>query len=170
MEKPIKINIEELELYEKKRIIVHYLKSIDVAPKDTLITINTLEGPVNISSNEHTYILMGPCDDVYPISKTLFETRYEVLEQEMDKQEMRQIIKHGWNPEKVRACINIKKSYVYAKQMREPFAVYVKWCNALIHGEPGDFYAVSYEDLENAYIINKDIMQITYEKVAKEEG
>lgn len=67
--------------------------------------------------------------------------------------------------EKVEGCRLIRDSYVYARRMEKDFSVYTKHCDSELFGNSGDYYAVTYEDPENVYIIQGEIMEETYEKV-----
>lgn len=157
--------IEELNLYKKKKLIINYICSLDIALKDNEILIPTLEGNVKILASEEQYIMIGPLNDIYPIPKALFESRYQIVDSIISVDVKQCIENLGWNVEKIKSCQIKQDSFVYAKELASDIDVFVKHCDSFIHGKKGDYYAVSYEDTNNIYIINHDVMKKTYELI-----
>ena len=152
-------------MYKKKKIKCHFVKSLDIEEKGTPIIIHTLEGDVTSIADKDTYIMIGACSDIYPIPRTLFEKRYQVID-EVDLHKITDVLReHKISPEVVKGCRLEKDSFVYARKMEEDFAVYTKHCQSILKGKKGDYYAVSYEDTENVYVIQGDVMESTYKIV-----
>lgn len=158
-------SLEELELYKKKKKNLHFVKSLNVKEAGEPIVIHTLEGDVTVPASEEQYIMIGAHEDIYPIPRNLFESKYEVIA-ERNLAEVEDVARRqGIDLEKVEGCRLMRDSYVYAKRMEKDFSVYTKHCDSELFGNAGDYYAVTYEDPENVYIIQGDIMEETYKKV-----
>ena len=161
----VEFQIEELSLYRKKKIEAFYIESCNIAAEGETICVPTLEGKVEITASHEQYIMIGPCDDIYPIPRRLFEAKYAAEPGGCSKEIAQQMEKLGWKAEAVKKCRLAKESYVYAKEIPYKFAVFVKHCNSTIYGEAGDFYARSWEDMEDRYVISSQVMKITYELI-----
>ena len=163
--KCVKYDLSELELYKKKKLKLHFLRSLDVQEQGRPVVVHTLEGDVTIVAGEDRYIMIGPHEDVYPISKAQFESKYQVVEG-ADMEAVRATSQlYGVDITRIKACRVVKDSYVYACRVDKEFSVYTKHCDSVLSGKAGDYYAVTYEDTDNVYIIQQDIMKETYEKV-----
>ena len=159
-----KLKITELKKYKKKKIAVHVIESMLVTIHDGKIVLHTLEGDVSIEQNEDSLIMIGPKNDVYPISRQLFESKYSIMESVENKYIDGVAEQYGWDKRKIKTCILFKDSFVLAKRMEKKFLVFVKQCQKVIHGDAGDYYVVTEEDPDNAYIISSEIMCDTYEE------
>ena len=155
----------ELKKYKKKRALVHFIRSLDIKEEGETIILCTLEGNVEVKASKDIIVMIGQHEDIYPITREMFENKYQVLDKR-ENSELEDICrKHGIDVAKVQGCILMKDSFVYGRKMEEAFSVYIKHCNSLISGEAGDYYVVSAEDLEDIYIIDAEIMEETYELV-----
>lgn len=160
-----KFEIKELNLYRKKNIDINFIESLDIADEGEDIIIPTLEGKVTIAASTEQYIMIGPCNDIYPIPRKLFDERYDVIEGSFSGEIWEPFL--AKNTKNIKRCHLKKEVFVYAIEVPFDFKVYVKHCNSIIYGNSGDFYAVSYEDTGNAYIIRKSVMVKTYELVER---
>lgn len=171
MDKNLKVvyNIEELQIYKKKKKNLHFVKSLNVKDAGEPVVIHTLEGDVTVQASDEMYIMIGAHEDIYPIPRDLFESKYEVITERKLSEVEEVAQRHGIDPEKVEGCRLMRDSYVYARRMEKDFLVYTKHCDSELFGNVGDYYVVTYEDPENVYIIQGDIMEETYEKVETAE-
>lgn len=155
----VHFDLTELPCYRKKDLLRHMIPSLDLAKAGETITLPTLEGDVAITAGEDTYVMIGPCRDVYPITRQRFSRQYQILpgpaELEMP----------GMDPKKLRPCRLKILSCIYAKAVDRDFQVFVREHNAVITGRPGDFYAVSADQPDQPYIIQAEVMAKTYEKL-----
>ena len=158
----IKFEVNELSIYKKKDLDVHFVASLDVADKGEKIIVPTLEGNVTIVASSEQLIMLGQHCDIYPIPQKLFDERYDIGEEETEEKIFENL---PWDVKRIKKCHLKKETYVYAKEVPVDFKVYVKHCDSIIYGMAGDFYAVSFEDTDNAYIIRKSIMKDTYQFV-----
>lgn len=141
------------------------MKSLHIKEAGEPIIIHTLEGNVSIPAGDGTYIMIGAHDDIYPIPRELFESKYQVIAEKNPVEVKDVAVRNGIALDKIEGCRLIKDSYVYARKMEMDFEVYTKHCDSKLYGNKGDYYTVTYEDPENVYIIQGDIMDETYEKV-----
>ena len=163
--KIVEFGVEELAIYRKKKISVHYIETLDIADDGKIIDVPTLEGIVKVKASRDQYIIVGPCNDIYPIPRKLFESKYETSGEVLDDDIAEQIRNLGWNHESLKKCRLSKDSFIYAKEVPYDFSVFVKHCNSFIYGKAGDFYAITFEEPENRYIIDSHVMKETYELI-----
>ena len=162
----LEINITDLGLYKKKKIKQHFVKSTDVGQKGDVIDILTKEGVIELLVDENTYIMIGNFEDIYPIAKNIFDFRYRIVEIGDINQTVRDFINHySISKEKIKGCQLREDVFVYAKEIDSSFCVYEKYTHSILKGNPGDYYAISREDLSNTYIIQKDIMEKSYDPI-----
>ena len=157
-----------MKLYQKKKVICYFVKSLNIKSQGEQITVHTLEGDVVVTADEDTYIMIGAYNDIYPIPKKTFESKYQAIQEPSLPIDEVLLETHKIDRSKVETCRLMADSYVYARKMDKDFAVYTKHCDSTLYGKQGDYYAVSYEDTENVYIIRGDIMDETYEMVTAE--
>jgi phosphoglycolate phosphatase len=155
--------LSQLQRYRKRDLVRYMIPSLDIAPAGDAISLSTLEGEVIITAGEDTLVMIGPCQDVYPISRQLFQRQYAISTEETAAvAELAE--RNGWNLKKISSCRLKILSDIYATAVGRDFSVYVREHNATIYGKAGDYYAVSAQNPENPYIIQGDILEKTYEK------
>lgn len=162
----VEYKIAQLQLYQKIDIPRHIIKTLAIAPMGSKILLETLEGPVEITANPDTYVMIGPYSDVYPITRQYFQAQY-TCEEEADPKMVAFVQAHGWDASTLKQCRLKQASYIYATPVPFAFRVFLKELNAFITGSPGDYYAVpaNAESGHNPYIIRADIMAQTYKMV-----
>lgn len=154
----VEFDISHLQRFRKKDLLRQFIPSVDVAPMGAQIILETLEGNVTITASEDTYIMIGPCGDVYPLTRERFCQQYQIVPGSLP-------VCNPWgvDPQKIRSCKLKVPSYIYAKAVDRDFCVFVREHNAVIHGKKGDFYAVSADLIDHPYIIQAEIMAKSYE-------
>ena len=163
--KPVDFKIEELSLYRKKKVDLYCIKSTDIVDEGRQISVPTLEGEVRVTASQDQYIMIGPCDDIYPIPRELFESKYRTEDIKPESRIEDQLKAIGWDTKHLKKCRLFRDSFVYAKQVAFDFTVFEKHSNATIYGKAGDYYVASFEDPENRYVICSRVMKETYEFV-----
>ena len=149
-----KFEISELKRYQKKKLICHFVKSLNIKSQGEQIIVHTLEGDVVVTADEDTYIMIGAYNDIYPIQRKIFESKYQVIQDTSLLIDDVLLETHEIDRSKVETCRLMADSFVYARKMDKDFEVYTKHCDSTLYGKQGDYYAVSYEDTENVYIIH----------------
>ncbi len=154
--------ILELKRYRKKDVQRYRIASLALAPAGSVVTVPTLEGPVEIISGPDICVMVGPCRDVYPLSQACFQERYQIIPG--DAVEMKPFLEQlGWGNAQAQCCKLRKPSRIFAAPVDRPFQVLVREHGAVIRGEAGDYYAVPEDAPDAPYIIQAHIMAQTYE-------
>lgn len=159
------LKLEDLDLFRKKKILMHFVNSKDMGTEGETIVVSTLEGDVAVTINNKVIIMIGAYKDAYPISEEIFRNRYERSSDKWDEQLEWFIQKYNVDKSAVHSCILKNDVLVYAKKMTIDFKVFNRNNNCYLFGKKGDYYVVTGEDISNIYIIQGIIMDNTYEKV-----
>lgn len=160
----VSFDISKLQRFRKKDLIRYVIASLDIAPAGTTITLTTLEGNVVISAGEDTLVMIGPCQDLYPITAALFSKQYQITSDSTEA--VAALVQQlGWDLKLFRPCRLKKPSYIYAKAVDCDFQVFVQEHNTILYGNAGDYFVVNTDRLNQPYIIQADVMLQTYEKV-----
>lgn len=172
--------IQKLPLYYKKKIAWSYVKTLDVAPKGTQISIKTLENDtgVKIETDEKRYIMIGRLGEVYDIWREKFERSYDVTDESLDifsgemdyipaieivdRQEIVSI------DELAHICYPKPESGIYAKELSRKTKIFINDSEEYFIGQAGDFMAIRPDDYTDIYVIQKDIFHRTYEMKGNE--
>ncbi len=164
---------DRFEVYEKLPYHYGYVKSTDISYESNEYKIRTYEGDVSITASDDTYIMIGYNGEVYPISKSTFEEKYEALDDKYEKQFEYEPSVYRIRDNKTisimpfaKECICIPGAKIYAKELEKPTKVFTKWdYDKYMYGEKGDYICYSYNDQYDVYIIKKEIFEKTYMKL-----
>ena len=163
-------DISKLKMYVKKPVKVGYVKSTDVACEGSKVTVRTLEGDVEISIEEDTYIIIGVKGEVYPSKKDKFERGYVYLDEEYEFEgEYPPAVLASGSGERIellphaKSCMANGGGTIYARELSKRTKVFTSWDTERYYlGKPGDYLATRTDDLKDIYIIAHDIFDITY--------
>lgn len=110
--------------------------------------------------------MIGPCEDVYPISRQHFDSQYQVIDG-TDTPIPAVAQTYGWEIAKIRRCRPKKPCCIYARLVPFAFRVYIEAHGTYICGAPGDYYAaaVDGEGKLSPYIICARVMALTYQRI-----
>lgn len=159
------LKLEELDLFKKRKILMHFVKSKDMGTEGEIVVISTLEGDVAVTINDNAVIMIGDYKDAYPITEEIFKKRYELVTDEWDDRLLWFLQKYNVNQSDIHSCLLKEDVLVYAKKMTNDFKVFNRNNNCYLFGNKGDYYVVTGEDLSNVYIIQGMIMENTYERI-----
>ena len=165
------MSIESMNLFRKKKLVLGYVKTTDIAPVGTKLLVRTLEGDIDICTDESIYIMVGIEGEVYPIVKNKFENSYCSIDSDYKLQS--KYIPTVKNKELgintsilpyVKSCIATDESFIYARPLEKTIKIFTLWDedNYLL-GKPGDYIAVRSDDLHDIYAIDRNIFFGTYE-------
>lgn len=165
--------IGSMKMYQKLPVSVGFVKALDIFGKDSRLTIRMLEGDFDIAVHDDTYIMIGVIGEIYPISKEKFdasyrktkqcyslETEYEPTVRDAVTGEVKELLPL------VRSCVSRNDVKIYAKRLRKTTKVFTTWNKeTYMLGNPGDMLAVRSDDIQDMYIIKKNVFEKCYEKV-----
>ena len=170
-------DIGAMARYRKKKIPIGFARSADVFPVETDIIVRTIEGDTFITADPDIYIMVGICQEIWPIKREKFDASYneaegpyapdETLWSEnrytptvKDKKLGDSISLHPY----IRPCVPTGESVIYAKKLERRTKVFTAWNQeGYMFGDVGDYLAVREDDSRDAYVIEKNIFKLTYE-------
>ena len=171
------LDLDSLDRYRKKEIPIGFVRSDKVFSAGTELIVRTIEGDAYITSDPNIYIMIGICQEIWPIKREKFEASYLELEgsYEPDK---RFLGENHYNPtikDRVQGesvslvpfispCIPTGESEIYVKKLEKRTKVFTSWNQeGYMFGDEGDYLAIRCDDPDDAYVIEKKIFQGTYE-------
>ncbi len=174
-------DLSTFDLYSKNNIPVGFVKTAEILPVGTQITVRTMEGDMDLTVEEDLYIIIGVKGEVYPNRREKFEQNYEVLEGDYDYETS--VLSPDYVPtlknredgssvpitEYAKRCIPTGTVYIYAKELERGAKVFTAWdTGRYMLGKPGDYLVVRREDLRDIYIAERDVFKRTYTKMSEE--
>ena len=168
-----KEDTSKMQLYRKIDTPVGYVLSTQIAKEGERLQVRTLEGDVDVTASEDTYILFGVEGEPYPVARKKFEKSYTLSKKRYTYPgKARPSILNYSNSKildvvkKIRMCIASGGQTIYAKKLDERVKIFPKWDqNHYYLGVPGDYLAVRSDDPYDLYIIAGRIFPQTYEEV-----
>jgi phosphoglycolate phosphatase len=167
------VNTEGMATYVKNNIFLGYVHVSDMYPIGTEVNIRTLEGDLDVTVDEDTYMVIGINGEVYPIRKEklnssyittevnyIFTGEYEPTIEKSDSGNSLSIIHFA------KSCIATGGVEIMAKQINHRLKIFTE-CDEekYLLGRPGDYMVVRKDDLKDVYIIDRDIFHKTYTRV-----
>lgn len=167
------IDISGMAAYKKKKIPVGFVEADQVFPTGARICIRTLEGDLDVQISKDLYIMIGIQGEVYPNDRVKFDRSYDRLDTPYSfTGEYAPVVKdvlEGKNVSLVpyaKTCVSSGEVHIYAAQLDHCVKVFTAWDEEkYMLGKVGDYLAVRMDDLHDIYVIEKNIFQITYEKM-----
>jgi phosphoglycolate phosphatase len=159
--------------YRKKPIPRGFVVSTDIFEADTPMMIRMLEGDSRIKTAPDIYLMIGVSGEVYPIKSEKFHSYYKPCNEPVDIEddiytpnvknettgEIKELIPY------MKSCISFGEEYIYAEALTRNTKVFNSWNpNGYMYGREGDFLAIKCDNINDVYIIYKDIFAKTYEK------
>lgn len=168
----------QMKRYRKKPVQLGFVKSDEVLPVGTPITIRTLEGDIDMVVDQNLYIMIGVKGEVYPYDSKKFAKNYRVLAQKycsgncVVHTEYTPTVKNrldGTSEALIRyagVCVTTGETYIFASELTQRTKLFTAWDNEKYAlGKPGDYLAVRCDDRQDVYIVEKDVFAITYEEL-----
>jgi len=164
--------------YIKLPVPIGYIRTTDIFPAGTEMTVRTLEGDSHIESGGDAYIMVGIRQEIYPIGREKFEKSYEILTGAYVPQTELFSEMH-YTPEVknrrdgssqsieafIRPCVSRGAAKILARQISKRTKVFTQWNKeGYMFGKPGDWLAMRTDDHNDFYIIDNAIFQKTYKK------
>lgn len=162
--KDFAVDMETVVAYRRSKEPLGYLKADTLLKVGAHISIRSKEGNQDLDINEGMYFTMERDGTVHFMSRELFERYHSTTEELLPEQYYKEIeyfptIK-DWTdgntyplPDYARVCIPKDEFCIYAKKLDKPVKVFPKWDDEnYMLGMPGDYLAVSADDLHNVFI------------------
>lgn len=169
------INLEGMIEYRKKNLNVGFIDPISILPEGTKITIRTLEGDMDLEVDNDFYILIGIKGEVWPIRKSKFENKYEIVEEKYEFEGEYEPTIHITKDGKVlnliqyaKTCRDTGKLHVFARPLERTVKIFPNWDpDKYWLGKAGDFILCRADDHKDVYVCKRDIFFKTYEEVVQ---
>lgn len=165
-------DISDMKLYHKKKLVLGYVRMTDVVLEGTPVTVRTLEADLELEAHPEIYVMVGIKGEAYPIRKEKFEKSYEPCNLPFDSRRLTYMpTLHNRQTGEiydllpmVHTCRSTGTVEVYIKELEHGVKVFTSWSpDSYMLGNPGDYMAVRGDDLNDIYVIEKEIFGITYE-------
>jgi phosphoglycolate phosphatase len=147
-------------LYKKLPIPIGFVKSENIFSRGIKITVRTLEGDLDILSDENINFMIGVKGEVYPIKKVRFDTDYDVINEPYNIElEYTPLIINRITGEKVnilnysQTCVPKNEKIIRARKLDKPTKVFTNWdTDKYFSGEKGDWLAANENSYDDCYI------------------
>ena len=175
-----KVNKEELlsmPKYEKKSVNWAYVKTTDAVPAGEKFYLKSLENEcdVELESSDDLYIMIGCRGEVYYIDSDKFGRTYTPIGKDFDVYEqlpeyMPEIKLEGSDnyvslDDKAKLCIPKGDNVIYATPLSKRTKVFSESNKGeYFVGRKGDYLAMREDDMNDIYIIQKEIFEDTYQR------
>lgn len=164
------VDLNVMKMYRKNTIVVGYIPSLEIFEEGVPIRIRTLEGDLDFIASPGTYIMVGIEGEAQPIQREKFERSYKPTNLDFNISfQYTPIAKNKITGEEVvlaaciRACVTTSSVPIYAKVLKKNIKIFTLWDKEqYVSGIVGDYLAVRQDDLNDIYVIRKDIFYKTY--------
>ncbi len=164
--------LDLMERYEKKKIKLGVVRTLDFLKEGTPILIRTMEGDMECVSADDLFIMIGIDGEVYPIRQEKFDHSYEFTDGKPEYDSEYEPVIHNTITGEAYHLIPFMKtcqakgvSYIYAKQLKHPVKIFTQWDQSkYLKGSKGDYLAVRGDDFSDVYVIEKSVFLRSYEK------
>jgi phosphoglycolate phosphatase len=166
------VDFASMKRYRKKAIPIGFAKIEDMFKDGWPVTVRTLEGDIDLRASKDVYVMIGIVGEVYPILREKFEKNYEILDAPYNlKTEYSPEIINKITGEKLsllahaHTCLPKGEKIVRAVPVDKPTKVFSYWdTEKYFSAKPGDFLAANENDLQDCYVVNKQIFFDSYEE------
>lgn len=169
------VDLEDMKLYVKRNTPEGYVKASEVMPVGTPINIRTLDGDLELVVEEDLYIMIGIRGEVYPVRREKFERSYRIVEQEYshgERVEYAPTIKNRMDgrtqilTDYAGVCVSTENVKIYARELTKGVKVFsARDKDRYMLGRPGDYLAARCDDLQDIYVVERDIFEISYDEI-----
>ena len=165
-------DLSEYSRYRKKMFHVGFVQAADLAAPGREVAIRTLEGDIDMTIEEDTYIILNVNGEIYPIQRAKFERSYRVADEPyVYPGEYPPNVIDNATGERIpllpfaKSCISVGGDGIYAKEITGRVKVFTMWDRDKYYlGRTGDYLAVRVDDPSDVYVIEGGIFAKTYEK------
>lgn len=162
-----------MDTYRNRQVQFGYIKATDIMAAGTKTTIRALQGDIDLTIQEDTYIVIGIKGEIYVTTKKTFEKyhqitdskyiypgEYEPVMRVQNKEQSRSLLPY------IKSCIYTGNGDIYAKELKKRTKIFTRaYPDNYTLGRPGDFFVVSKHEPIHMFIIDRELFIKTYEKV-----
>ncbi len=167
-----KLDISDMTKYVKSPIVVGYVRPQEHIPSGNMAIVRTLEGDNNIEIRDNTILIIGIQGDVLAISEEKFNSAYTKTGKKFNLNlDYTPTIKDADNGKLyplmpgALGCISTGETNVYARKLDKTTKLFPYWDNeTYMVGKKGDYIAVSVDDPNDIFIIEKSMFRKNYRK------
>lgn len=176
--KDMEIDHTDMKIYRRRRTLLCCVKVTDLFNPGTQFILRTREGDMDMLLKEETYIVLDRDGSSHIYSRERFERYFEVTDRSMpedyyEKTEYVPAAKEWMDgntyvlSDYAMICFPKEQFCIYAKPLEKGVKVFTKWDeDRYLLGMPGDYLAVSTDDLHNIFIERKECFSEKYEQIA----
>ncbi len=163
-----------MKLYTKREQRLGTVKLTDVFPSGTLVEIRTLEGDVNVTIADDTYLMIGIEGEIYPIKEEKLVNSYQmtgfVFVKDFEYQPTIRDLATGVTKPVIPYAKTVISppgtSVIYAAELTMPTKLFTAWDDEKYYsGNPGDIIAVRQDDPHDIYIIKGRLFDQLYKEI-----
>ena len=165
------LDTSDMGIYTKKEQKLGVVKLTDVFPSGTPVEIRTLEGDVNITISDETYLMIGLEGEIYPISAEKLASSYELTGFNfMGSFTYEPSIKNIQTGD-IKQVMSFAKTVIsppgtariYAKPLDHAVKLFTAWDDEKYYsGNIGDYIAVREDDPHDIYVIKERLFDQLY--------
>lgn len=169
-------DIGAMKAYVKHRLPLEYVKTDDILPIGTPITIRALAGDIDMTVEKDLYVIIGERGEIFSRQREQFMKAYQIVDgqcscrEDICKAEYAPIIKNRLNGRDILLtdyaglCVPAAEELIYARPLEKGIKIFTKWDkNKYITGRPGDYLAVNQNDLHDIFAVEKGLFDKSYE-------
>ena len=167
------IDTKNMSRYRKKPVVRGFVRTTDVFEAQTPLMIRMIEGDSHIKVSPNIYLMIGVQGEVYPIKSEKFNACYKLCDEKMN---MDDNIYTPWAQNEMtgekkglldymKSCVPIAAGSIFVRALERDTKIFTDWnSDGYIYGKAEDYLAIKCDDINDVYIVQKDIFAKTYEK------
>ncbi|WP_167957561.1 DHH family phosphoesterase [Anaerosporobacter faecicola] len=167
------IDLSQAKQYRKTRVPIGYIRIADHMKEGTPVLIRTIDGDIDFIVDGSIYIIIGIYGEIYVMEEERFFEMYQPVEATINfSAQYMPVVKNLFDESIVsleqhaKACTAKKESIIYAKQIEKVTKVFTTWeQDNYMYGDIGDYLAVNKEDLNDIFVIDKEIFHLSYVEI-----
>lgn len=171
-------DVQDMELYEKRRIPMGYVEADKLLPMGAPITIRTHEGDLELTVEADLYLLVGQTGQVSALHGAEFEQGWQredaryTVEEYGAAAEYAPVVKNRADGSSLvltdytLKCIPTGRQRIYAKPLERGVKVFTLWDKSgYLLGRPGDYLAVRCDDMRDIFVVEQNAFALNYDRI-----
>jgi len=172
--KETNLDTSDMKKYTKREQKLGAVKLADVFPVGSNIEIRTLEGDVNITVTEDSYLMIGLEGEIYPITEEKLNSSYDATGFNFVGQFKYDPKIKNVNTGEIKQVLPYAKTVIsppgtasiFAKPLDHPVKLFTAWDDEKYYsGNVGDYIAVREDDPHDIYVIKDRLFDQLYKPV-----